>query len=87
MNKDKEKGWSESAEYNQCFDENGYPNEKLQPFIDELLETARKEREENIKDDYIQWVLASTHERPYKGRTPFARWRQLAEAEDMKGWQ
>ena len=42
--------WEEEKGYDECFDENGYPNEKLKPFISKLLAKERKRIKEKIEE-------------------------------------
>ena len=60
--------------------------EKLSSFIKSEIEQAKLEARDEVRRDYINWVIAYSNNRPYEGKTPFARWKDEAEAEYMKSW-
>lgn len=69
----------------------GLTKQEIIDFIAQEVSAAEArgaEREkEKVKGNYIQWVLANSYSRPYKGDTPFWQWRQLAEVKDMGSWK
>lgn len=55
--------------------------------VEKLLAERDKSSREEIEKDYIEWVIASSYGRTYKGKTPFWDWKQKAEAKDMDSWK
>ena len=43
-------------------------------------------RKEEIKEDYIHWVIAPSL-KDYKGKTPFKDWKDEAEVRAMQNWK
>ena len=45
---------------------------------------------EGIKEDYINWVFKNSYgseKYPYKGITPFEKWKDEADVKDMQNWK
>lgn len=50
------------------------------------IREGREQAVERIHDDYVGWVCAGNISE-YGGTTPFAKWREDAEVQDMKTWK
>lgn len=52
---------------------------------DSGFEEGKKQEREEIKQDYINWVL-SGNIKDYNGQTPFYEWKDKAEVRSMQSW-
>lgn len=58
------------------------PKHAVRDYLTSSLEGLLDE----IEKDYIEWVLAQSYGKPYKGKTPFSEWKLKAEVKDMSNW-
>lgn len=61
-----------------------YGGKELVDFLISEIEQAERAKEEQFKEDYIEWVLDS---KPYTGQTPFQEWKMQAEVRQMSDWK
>jgi len=51
-----------------------------------IKQAIQKAVREEVRNDYIEWVIANSYDKPYTGKTPFKEWKDKAEAKDMQTW-
>ena len=61
-------------------------NETTRQAIQVARIATRSQTLEEVEKDYIEWVLVSSYQEKYTGKTPFREWKTKAEVKDMQNW-